>query len=119
MGDRERGAGSFRQTLRERCGTKEVSVLCESVVRRGRLEGMSMDMLHVDCETCVARGIACRDCVVTVLLDTAGGVVDLDPDEQAALQALAGSGLVPPLRLIPGARQVRGVQPPQDWRDYA
>ena len=30
------------------------------------------------------------------------GVVDLDPDEQAALQALAGSGLVPPLRLIPG-----------------
>ena len=45
--------------------------------------------------------------------------MDLDRDEQAALQALAGSGLVPPLRLIPGARKVRDVQPPQDWRDYA
>ena len=78
-----------------------------------------MDMLHVDCGTCVARGIACSDCVVTVLLDTSGGVVDLDRDERAALEALAGSGLVPPLRLIPGARHVRDVQPPQDWRDYA
>lgn len=82
-------------------------------------EEMGMDVLHVDCETCVARGIACSDCVVTVLLGTSGGVVDLDPDEQAALQALAGSGLVPPLRLVPGARPVRDVQPPQDWRDYA
>jgi hypothetical protein len=45
--------------------------------------------------------------------------VDLDPDEQAALQALAGSGLVPPLRLIPGAREVRDVPAPLDWRDYA
>ena len=79
---------------------------------------MGMDVLHVDCDTCVARGIACSDCVVTVLLGASGGVVDLDPDEQAALQALAGSGLVPPLRLIPG-RPVRDVQSPQDWRDYA
>jgi hypothetical protein len=78
-----------------------------------------MDVLHVDCDTCVARGAACSDCVVMVLLGTSGGVVDLDPDEQAALRALAGSGLVPPLRLIPGARQVRDVQSPQDWRDYA
>ncbi len=78
-----------------------------------------MDVLHVDCDTCVARGAACSDCVVMVLLGNSGGVVDLDPDEQAALQALAGSGLVPPLRLLPGARQVRDVQSPQDWRDYA
>ena len=80
---------------------------------------MSMDVLHVDCDTCVARGLACSDCVVTVLLGTPGGVVDLDPDEQAALKALAGSGLVPPLRLIPGARRVRDVQAPLDWRNYA
>ena len=78
-----------------------------------------MDVLHVDCDTCVARGAACSDCVVTVLLGASGGGVDLDPDEQAALKALAGSGLVPPLRLIPGARQVRDVQSPLDWRDYA
>ena len=59
---------------------------------------MNVDVLHVDCDTCVARGIACSDCVVTVLLGASRGVVDLDPDEQAALKALAGSGLVPPLR---------------------
>jgi hypothetical protein len=100
---------------------KKVSVLCETVPKGGSIaEGMGgMDVLHVDCDNCVARGIACSDCVVTVLLGTPGGVVDLDPDEQAALQALAGSGLVPPLRLIPGARPVRDVQLPQDWRDYA
>ena len=96
-------------------------MLCETVPEGGSIaEGMGgMDVLHVDCDTCVARGIACSDCVVTVLLGTSGGVVDLDTDEQAALQALAGSGLVPPLRLIPGARPVRDVQPPRDWRDYA
>ena len=78
-----------------------------------------MDVLHVDCDTCVARGLACGDCVVTMLLGTPGGVVDFDADEQAALKALAGSGLVPPLRLIPGARRVRDVQAPLDWRNYA
>jgi hypothetical protein len=81
-----------------------------------------MDVLHVDCDTCVARGVACDDCVVSVLLASGGpsaGIVDLDPDEQAALQALAGSGLVPPLRLIPGIRPVRSVSPQEDWRDYA
>jgi hypothetical protein len=71
--------------------------------------------------------------VITVLLTAPGGsggvppeigtapgpAVDLDPDEQAALSALADSGLVPPLRLIPGARRVQGVQAPFDWQDYA
>jgi hypothetical protein len=78
-----------------------------------------MDVLHVDCDTCVVRGTACSDCVVTVLLGDSAGAVDFDSDEQAALKALAGSGLVPPLRLVPGARQVRDVQSPLDWRDYA
>jgi hypothetical protein len=83
-----------------------------------------MDVLHVDCDTCIARGQACNDCVVSVLLrasdsQSATRVVDLDPDEQAALKTLAASGLVPPLRLIQGARPVRGVQAPLDWQDYA
>ncbi len=81
-------------------------------------------MLHVDCDTCIARGAACNDCVVTVLLgmsngSTRAGGLDLDPDERAALEALADSGLVPPLRLIQGARPVRGVQVPLEWQDYA
>jgi hypothetical protein len=78
-----------------------------------------MDVLHVDCDTCAARGPACSDCVVSVLLGASGGVVDLDRDEQAALGVLADSGLVPPLRLIQGARPVRSVQPPLQWQDYA
>jgi hypothetical protein len=78
-----------------------------------------MDVLHVDCDTCAARGPACSDCVVSVLLGASGGVVDLDRDEQAALGVLADSGLVPPLRLIQGARPVRSVQPPLEWQDYA
>ena len=78
-----------------------------------------MGVLHVDCETCVARGPACSDCVVSVLLGASKGVIDFNPDEQTALQTLADSGLVPPLRLIQGARPVRGVQAPLEWQDYA
>lgn len=78
-----------------------------------------MDVLHVDCEGCVARGPACDDCVISVLLGSPAGGVDLDHDERAALEALADSGLVPPLRLIPGARAARPVQIPLSWADYA
>ncbi|GAA3625992.1 hypothetical protein GCM10022223_49000 [Kineosporia mesophila] len=72
----------------------------------------------IDCDACAVRGPACRDCVVSVLLgapaapvrhvghpSVPGGPVpatgiDLDRQEQAAIAALAGSGLVPPLRLV-------------------
>ncbi|RYV50319.1 hypothetical protein [Pengzhenrongella frigida] len=76
----------------------------------------------IDCGRCAVRGAACADCVVTFLtievrepievdrdcvvvdLDAAvagldGAAVDLDGAEQAALEVLASSGLVPPLRL--------------------
>ena len=77
-----------------------------------------MSVLHVNCATCVARGPACGDCVITVLLG-APGDVDLNGEEQAALAALADSGLVPPLRLIPGARRGRSVQAPLTWEELA
>jgi hypothetical protein len=78
-----------------------------------------MDVLHVDCDHCVARGPACEDCVITVLLGPPAGVVDLDSDERAALSALAEQGLVPPLRLIPSARPARSVSPPPTWQNFA
>jgi hypothetical protein len=78
-----------------------------------------MDTLHVNCDTCIARGPACGDCVITVLLGTPTTGLDLDSDERAALEALADSGLVPPLRLIPGATRGQVVQPPFTWQDYA
>lgn len=54
--------------------------------------------LHVDCSTCVLRDLACADCFVSVLL---GPPPSLDVDAQEAIAVLAGSGLVPPLRLVP------------------
>jgi len=54
----------------------------------------------IDCNRCSMRDIACSDCVVTVLLDLPRRRIELDPDEQTALEVLAGSGLVPPLRLV-------------------
>ncbi len=77
-----------------------------------------MNVLHVDCDRCLARGPACQDCVITVLLGPLETSVDLDHDEQAALSALAESGMVPPLRLIPGARRGRSIQSPLEWHDY-
>ncbi len=56
----------------------------------------------IDCASCVARPTECGDCVVSVMLGPHLGTVDLDADEQVAVAVLAGSGLVPPLRLMPG-----------------
>ena len=57
---------------------------------------------RIDCDTCVVRGLACHDCVVTVLLgpppELAG--LTIDDDELRALDVLADVGLVPPLRLV-------------------
>jgi hypothetical protein len=59
-----------------------------------------MDMTtRIDCDTCVVRGLACHDCVVTVLLGPPPELT-IDDDERRALDVLADSGLVPPLRLV-------------------
>ncbi|MFS0884780.1 hypothetical protein [Aeromicrobium sp. 179-A 4D2 NHS] len=57
----------------------------------------------VDCDSCLVRCAAvCADCVVSVLLGPPADAVTFDPDERAALDTLAASGLVPPLRLVVG-----------------
>lgn len=81
----------------------------------------------VDCDGCAVRGPACSDCVVSVLLGMpsvreepprpAGAAGDLDEAERAALGVLAGSGLVPPLRLVPlGPPAARAAGPAYDAR---
>ncbi len=76
------------------------------------------EAVTVDCDHCAARGPACGDCVVTVLLGMPGtGGLRLEADEREALSALADSGLVPPLRLVPGVG--RAVAVPPLWEDYA
>ena len=55
--------------------------------------------VRIDCDTCLVRGLACHDCVVTVLLGPPPEL-RLDTDEERALSVLADSGLVPPLRMV-------------------
>jgi len=73
----------------------------------------------IDCGTCAVAGPACGDCVVSVLLGmpevigrpsgtmsempetTVLPIVHVEDEHAAALEVLAGSGLVPPLRLVP------------------
>lgn len=64
--------------------------------------------MRIDCDTCVVRGPACGDCVVTFLtipvrpreLPPTSQV--LDEAEQAAVAVLAAGGLIPPLRMAAG-----------------
>lgn len=65
----------------------------------------SVAAMIIDCEVCTARPAACADCVVTFLAVPVGApagvtaAVELDAGERRALEVLAASGLVPPLRL--------------------
>ena len=54
---------------------------------------------RIDCDTCLVRGLACHDCVVTVLLGPPPEL-SMEDDGLRALEVLAGGGLVPPLRLV-------------------
>ncbi|WP_405057773.1 hypothetical protein OG474_34275 [Kribbella sp. NBC_01505] len=63
----------------------------------------------IDCDACVMRGPGCQDCVVSVVLGFAAErheSIHIDDDERAALDVLAESGLVPPLRLVHAVRSV-------------
>lgn len=62
----------------------------------------------IDCDLCEVRGLACSDCVVSVLLGVPDDGAVLDQPEQEAIVALAEAGLVPPLRLAVPARPAGG-----------
>ncbi|MTD58256.1 hypothetical protein [Amycolatopsis pithecellobii] len=61
---------------------------------------MQEEAVIVDCGRCVARGIRCADCAVSVLLN-APPAIEWDDEEMAAIEALAEGGLIPRLRLVP------------------
>ncbi|HSN10546.1 MAG TPA: hypothetical protein VLS51_00355 [Propionibacteriaceae bacterium] len=60
-----------------------------------------MTRLSIDCDQCAVRGLACSDCIVSALLGVPDEDLTFDDAEQAAFDALAASGMVPPLRLVP------------------
>jgi hypothetical protein len=66
----------------------------------------------IDCDSCEVRGLACGDCVVTALLGAPPGGMEIDEGERAAIDALADSGLVPPLRLVLALEPVDPARPP-------
>ena len=78
-----------------------LSVAVPSVLRtaEGAVGGRSETVL-IDCDGCAVRDLQCGDCVMTVLLGRPG-VHEVDDSERLALDALADSGLVPRLRLVP------------------
>jgi len=66
-------------------------------------------VMHIDCDHCAVKGPACGGCVVTVLLGSTPEGIEWDESERAAIGALADSGLVPPLRLVPVIRPSRAA----------
>ena len=67
----------------------------------------------VDCDRCEVRGLACQDCVITVLLGAPPSGVELDGTERLALDTLAEAGMVPHLQLVD-----RDERSPHDGKGY-
>lgn len=59
-----------------------------------------MTTMCIDCNRCAARGPACGDCVISVLLGAPGEKPVLNTEEQEALAVMAASGLLPRLRMV-------------------
>lgn len=66
----------------------------------------------IDCGTCTAGPVACGDCVVSVLLGPPTTRLEIAEEHRDAVAVLADSGLIPPLRLVPGG-QTSGQRPPK------
>jgi hypothetical protein len=77
----------------------ELSVLWHNLRRMRSKQEKELEMI-IDCDTCVVRGLACGDCVVSVLLGVPPNV-EVDALEQRAIDALGRAGIVPRLRLEP------------------
>jgi hypothetical protein len=71
----------------------------------------------IDCESCVMRDIACRDCVVSVLIEAPISTMDhgseIGPEESRVIDLLASRGMIPPLRYAHVERPETNSQPSQ------
>jgi hypothetical protein len=58
--------------------------------------------MRIECTECEMYETShCGDCLVTALLHPPDGIVEIDEDLDAPLQALSGAGLIPVLRFRP------------------
>ena len=76
-----------------------MSVVSHNVPGMRENTGSELGMI-IDCDSCVVRGLACGDCVVSVLLGVPPNV-EIDALEQRAIDTLGRAGIVPRLRLAP------------------
>lgn len=97
-----------RRAPRRRRGVGHISVIPVPYV----------EFMLIDCDTCLMRETTtCRDCVVMVLFSD--GPLELDSDEQAAIETLADAGLVPRLRLVTDESPIPETGPDEPGRDSA
>ena len=71
----------------------------------------------IDCDSCTVRGLACDDCVVSVMLG--GPPPAVLGEEQRALGVLARAGLVPRLLMTTEAPDTPGGEPARPPRPEA
>jgi hypothetical protein len=76
---------------------RELSVVCHNVRGMRQTSDRGPEMI-IDCDSCVVRGLACEDCVVSVLLGIPENV-EIDALEQRAIDTLSRAGIVPRLRV--------------------
>lgn len=71
----------------------------------------------IDCESCVMRDIACRDCVVSVLIEAPISTIErgseIGPEESRVIDLLASRGMIPPLRYAHVENAEANSQPSQ------
>lgn len=69
----------------------------------------------IDCESCVMREIACRDCVVSVLIAAPPSHLDrgseIGAEESRVIDLLASRGMIPPLRYAQNQNSQPNSQP--------
>ncbi len=99
------GATVIRRTVPHPLGimgpmTQQLSISPVAHTDHGPLGDDRGDDLIIDCDTCIMRRTdACRDCVVTFLIERDDHeAVVLDFAEVRAMRMLADAGLVPTLR---------------------
>lgn len=68
----------------------------------------------INCDTCLARDIACEDCVVNLIFHE--GLLDLAEEETEAITNLAEAGLIPQIRLVEPQGDRATVA---GWKDFA
>jgi len=61
-------------------------------------------IMIIDCESCIMRDIACKDCVVSVLISSrvsqGQASSELGVEEARVIDLLSSRGMIPPLRYV-------------------